>query len=446
MIFSQTHSKTYDCIVVGGGLAGLACALALSQRGQRVLVLEARRRLGGRASSFVDGATGEEIDNCQHVTLGCCERYIAMLGTLGVLSSFAWTDEQWWRTSDGTLSHLAPSRWLPSRLSMGPSLLAAHFLDARAKGDLVRACAAAAVLDRHAMHDQTFDQWLDAHDQGLLVREHFWSPLIVSACNASLRNTSAANGLHVVQDAVLPGPKAARIGLPTTPLSSLLAPASSLLSARGSIVAEGCAARHVRRDRKGVCVHFDVGSDTLQAHATRVVLAVPFEKVAAIIESGSFASDPRLEAIGSLRSSPILGIHLRFDRRVMHEPHAVMLGTGVQWAFRKDSEGTTVHCVVSAAEDWMELSPAQIEAAALRDVRACFPLARIATLVRCRSVKERRATFLPDCASHRARVANAHDASPGLWLAGDYTNTGWPATMEGAVRSGEAAARDILLG
>jgi squalene-associated FAD-dependent desaturase len=427
-------------VVVGGGLAGLACAVRLAERRIPALVLEARRRLGGRASSAVDGQSGEEIDNCQHVTLGCCDRYLALLRTLGVLHTFAFSDEQWWRTREGRLSHLRPSSWLPARVSMLPALLASHFLSPKAKLDLARACAAAAVVEREAMQHQSFAQWLDAHDQGEQVREHLWTPLIVSACNATLEATSAASALHVVQGAVLPGPHASRIGLPTTPLRALYDPAREIISRVGGAVVEGAAVSAIDRDASGLVVR--VGSAEVRARC--VVVATPFEKATGLLESGAFASDPRVEQMRGLSHSPILGLHMRFDRRVMHEPHAVMLGTGVQWAFRKDDAGCLVHAVVSAADAWMNLSGAEIETRALADVRACFPLARVAKLERCRAVKERFATFVPSCSSHGHRARTAHEASPGLLLAGDHTDTGWPATMEGAVRSGEAAARAVV--
>jgi squalene-associated FAD-dependent desaturase len=430
------------CVVVGAGLAGLACAVRLSERGVPVLVLEARRRLGGRASSYIDGQTGEEIDNCQHVTLGCCDRYLALLRTLGVLDSFSFTSEQWWRTSEGELSHLSPASWLPQRLSMAPALATARFLSAPAKLDLVRACAAAVAIDSEQMQRITFAQWLDAHDQGEVVRERFWTPLIVSACNAALHNTSAAHALHVVQDAVLPGPRASRIGLPTTPLRALYDEARRIIERAGGALVEGAAADEVVRDARGLVVV----AEGEAVRASHVVLATPFEKTQPLFARAAGASDPRHAQMAGLSHSPILGLHLRFDRRVMHEPHAVMLGTGLQWAFRKDDEGCVVHAVVSAANDWMELTSRAIESLALRDMRACFPLARVATLVRCRAVKERFATFLPDCASHACRASVSHEASPGLLLAGDHTDTGWPATMEGAVRSGEAAARAVLCG
>jgi len=175
---------------------------------------------------------------------------------------------------------------------------------------------------------------------------------------------------------------------------------------------------------------------------------VPAERLAVMAGEALAARDHRISAASKITHSPGLGVHMGFDRPVMSTPHAVLVETGTQWLFRKDDAGRSVHAVISGADEWMELGEAEIGRRVTADVREYLPGAEDGQLVSCRPVKEKRATFAPtpEVERARARVTTLRSGGErdGLVLAGDWTNTGWPATMEGATRSGYSAAAAVL--
>ncbi len=426
--------------IAGGGLAGLACALSLARRGVKVTVFEQRRRLGGRATSFVDQQSGETIDNCQHVALGCCHRYIAFLAALGKSDQIAWHDRQWWIEEGGRVSVLEPmrlARWLPGFASHAGSFLRVAFLSPADKVTIAAAMGQLAILDRETFSDITFGAWLRQQQQSDAAIERFWAPVIVSACNGSVDRIAASSAMHVFQDGLLAGASASRIGVPTVPLVALYDAAERLLREAGGHVRMGEAVEQI----EPTCISTREGDYAFDA----VVCATPFEKARKWLPE----ADPRAMQLARAEHSPILGVHLTFDRPVLRTPHAVLVSCGTQWLFRKDDAGRVVHAVMSAADEWMGLSESEIVRRVTSDVHRWMPHAAGAEVVHARSVKERLATFVPSPAFEQARPQPLPDgAGPreAIVLAGDYTATGWPATMEGAVRSGEAAACAILRG
>lgn len=426
--------------IAGGGLAGLSCAVALANRGVRVTLFEQRRRLGGRATSFVDQQSGETIDNCQHVALGCCHRYLAFLAALGKRDQMAWHDRQWWVEEGGQVSVLEPMKLapvLPGFASHAASFLRASFLSVVDKVTIAAAMGQIAICDRDAFRDVTFGAWLRQHQQSEDAIARFWAPVIVSACNGEVDRVAASSAMHVFQDGLLGGANASRIGVPIVPLVALYEAAERLLEEAGGQVRMG----------EGV-EELDATRITTRENDYRfdaVVCATPFEKARRWLPP----SDPRSTQLARAEHSPILGVHVTFDRPVMKTPHAVLVCCGTQWLFRKDDAGRVVHAVISAADPWMDLSESAIIDRVANDVRAWMPHAAHAQVVRARSVKERFATFIPTPAFEQARPQPLPDGArsgDAIVLAGDYTATDWPATMEGAVRSGEAAARAILRG
>lgn len=423
--------------VVGGGLAGLACALTLARAGVAVTLFEQRRRLGGRATSFVDQQSGQTIDNCQHVALGCCDRYLALLEKLGKRDRIAWHDRQWWVEAGGRTSVLEPLAWhraLPGFASHAGSFLRASFLSIADKAAIATAMGQLTYVDRDAFVDVTFGEWLQQHQQPASAIERFWSPVIVSACNGEVSCVAASSAMHVFQDGLLAGARASRIGVPTVPLVELYDAAEVTLRDAGG---------ELRLGETVEAISPTTVSTRTQDHEFRaVVCAVPFEKARKWLP----ASDPRVGQMARAEHSPILGVHLTFDRPVLATPHAVLVSCGTQWLFRKDDAGRVVHAVISAADAWMEMSEAQIVARVASDIAEWLPGSRGAQVVHARAVKERFATFLPTPGFERVRPsALPADARAGeaIVLAGDYTATDWPATMEGAVRSGERAAMAI---
>ncbi len=422
-------------LVLGGGIAGIAAALTLAQRGVRVTLIESRDRLGGRASSFFDAKTGMWLDNCQHVTLGCCTNYIRLCRMLGVDHLIRWDDEQYWVESGGRTSVLKPS-WLPAPAHGLPSFAMAKFLTWAEKARIGAALAQMQFLDRSRYVDKTFTALLDELDQDASERRKFWDPIIISACNLLPDHACAAAALQVFQDGFLKGAEAIRIGIMTVPLGEVYKPAVAAIEAAGGRIVLGESV-----------ASFDDRSATLAngqvLHADAVVCALPFEKARDAVDPRIAARDERFAPLAEMRHSPILGVHLFFDRPVLPLPHAVLVERDTQWLFRKDAEGKVVHAVISAADAWLDLDTEAIAKRVVGDLNACFPAAVGAELKLARPVKERRATFAytPGFDAIRPGVAAVDGGGP--YLAGDYTQTGWPATMEGAAISGFAAADAI---
>lgn len=431
---SPAASRPRHVIVAGGGIAGIAAAIHIAGAGVRVTVIETRKKLGGRATSFTDVRTGETIDNCQHVALGCCANFLDLLARLGCADKLTWYDEQYWITRGGDVSVVRPSS-LPAPLHFSLSMLGAKFLSPADLLALARIGPAIISADRARWRSATFAEFLRRHAQppGLISR--FWAPVVVSACNLSCERVSASSALHVFQDGFFARPDAARIAVPAVPLVQLYDNAQALIASAGGTV----------RLATGIARLTPTSVETAAGErldADAVVCALPFERAREVVDATLRDSDPRFAAMDRITHSPILGVHLMFDRPVLRLPHAVLVEGATQWLFRKDSSGRILHAVISAADDWMPLSESEIIARVLSDIRVYLPESGGATLVAGRPVKEKRATFAPtpQCEGQRPAALGPN----GIILAGDYTDCSWPATMEGATRSGATAAAGVL--
>jgi len=417
-------------IVIGAGLAGLAAAVRLTDLGCRVTVLETRQKLGGRATSFDDSRSGLRIDNCQHVALGCCTNYRRFLDRLGLSDAIRWYRDTHWYEAGGRHSVTGPGP-LPAPLHGATLLLNAHFLSMKDRLSIGRAMLEALREDRDSLAPRPFSDWLDLHDQSQVSRERFWEPLIVSACNLSVDRVDQQVALHVVQEGFLATRRSAAIGVPRVPLMDLYEPARRAIEAAGGTVLTGVSAAEATAERV-------VSKSGEVFSADRVICAVPFERVRSVLGDAAVDGDPALAGLDRLVHSPILGVHLTFDRPVLTVPQAVLVDRATQWVFRKDDQGKVLHAVISSADDWMHLDEQQIMERVTADLQACLPVSRSASLESYRAVKEKRATFAPIPAARNLRPAPL--AKSGVILAGCYVQTGWPSTMEGAVRSGEMAA------
>lgn len=452
-------------LIAGGGIAGIAAALRLAQSGVRVTLVETRKKLGGRATSFVDPRTGETLDNCQHVVMGCCTAYLDFLSRLGVLDQIEWTREQYWIERGGRESVVRPSA-IPAPFHFGLSVLAARFLTLREKAAMAWGAHRIAHARRDRWQDATFAEFLAKSRQPQSLIDKFWSPVVVSACNLPCERVCAATALHVFQDGFFGNPRAADIGVSRVPLLQLYDRAERVITAARGAIRLGFSVDHLTSTTiRGGRTATGAG-ETLSADA--VICALPVDRAAEVIDPALVARDPRLFAgvpeaapthsphsppsrLSQIGFSPILGVHLTFDRPVLTRPHAVLVNAGVQWLFRKDAAGTRIHAVISGADEWMPLSEPEIAQRVLADIRAHLPAAAGATLVSVRAVKEKQATFAAVPGIDRLRPATLPPAQAGaapdphaVILAGDYTATGWPATMEGAARSGYLAAAAAL--
>ncbi len=423
-------------IVVGGGLAGITASVTLARQGTPVVLLETRKKLGGRATSFTDVRSGEELDNCQHVVLGCCTNYLRLLDELQSRQHLTWTREQYWIEPGGRTSVIKPC-FMPAPAHFTSAVLAASFISMREKVQLARAMNAILRVDRTTWQDRTFADFLRHCAQPARLIETFWTPVIVSACNLEPARVAASSALQVFQEGFLADAHAADVGVSTVPLVRLYEHAERLIQSAGGSVRLGAGVEFI-----GTTSVRTTSGETIEG--SRIICALPPERAASVIDPAIASVDDRFSAMSRVQHSPILGVHLRFDRPVLDRPHCVLVNAGVQWLFRKDDQGAAVHAVISAADAWMELDEEAISARVVNEMKAYLPLAKDAKLTWARAIKEKRATFAATPEMERLRPAPLpgawSNAEPPVILAGDWVQTGWPATMEGAVRSGYRAA------
>lgn len=423
-----------DVLVAGGGLAGLAAAAALSSAGLSVDVLESRAFLGGRATSFPlapSDPESEVIDNCQHVLLRCCTNLLDFYRRLGVEREIEFHRQFYFVEPGGRVSTLERGS-LPSPLHFAGSFLSMPCFDWADKVSIGRALLALGdeAITRTDLDRITMGDWLREKRQTPRAVERFWRQVLVSAVNEELDVMAAAHGFQVFEKGFLGNADAYEMGVPAAPLGELY---SARVWERFPHVRlrfrQPLEAIELDGDRIG---GFIAGGERLTA--THYVSALPLDRLAAIA--------PGLGLDASwYEHSPITGIHLWFDRPVTALPHATLLDRTMQWMFNK-SDGRYVQLVVSASRSLLEMPRAEVIDLAVRELGEFFPAAREAKLERAQVIKEARATFSarPGLEAKRP-VAKTRFAN--LTLAGDWTRSGWPATMEGAVRSGYLAAEAV---
>lgn len=409
--------------MIGGGLAGLASAAALGSQGFQVDLFEAKPFLGGRATSYTvplaDGET-EEIDNCQHILLKCCSNLLDFYKRLGVLDGIEFHREFYFIEPGGRVSSLRKGV-LPAPMHFAESFFRATWLSLGDKIALGRAMLALRRerLKRNDLDDITMLEWLHEKKQPARVIERFWRQVLVSAINVELDQMAAAHGFQVIWLGFLAGADTYEMGIPRVRLGDLYRVAMA------NVTHHERAAVEEFDTQRGVLV----GGEWIAAKA--YVSALPSERLAKLV--------PGLPIDFNLfEPSPITGIHLWFDRGVTELPHGTLLDRNIQWFFNK-GEGRYLMLVVSASDGMLRMQRQEIIDLALSELREFLPGAREALLVKAHVVKEARATFRakPGLALKRPL---ARTVIPNLFLAGDWTRNGWPATMEGAVRSGYLAA------
>jgi zeta-carotene desaturase len=420
----------------------MAAAAALHSAGANVTLIEARKTLGGRAGSFRDPATDEVLDNCQHVLLGCCTNLLDFYRRLDALHLIRFEKSIHFLDGAGRQFDLFGVPGLPAPLHLGPALLRFHVLTWAERVALSRAMAAMMRLGREGrkrLDDVPFGQWLDEHRQPASLIHKLYDPVLVSGLNEKTRDVSTSYALAVFVDSLLANSAGYTFGTPICPLSQLYdrLPCADV---RTSTRVAG-----LEFDSAGDCHGVRLAGDQL-IEADAVVLAVNHHTLPKWIPQELASRDQRFRDLDRLVSVPILGAHLWFDRPVMSIPHAALIEGPLQWLFRKDDAGQAVHGVISAARDWVDRPREECLAMFERQICSTLPAAREARLVRGVIVVEKRATFsvLPGMERFRPAQAPPVDGLGNLFLAGDFTRTGWPATMEGAVRSGYLAAEAVL--
>jgi len=429
--------------VAGGGLAGLAAGCALAEAGFHVSLFERRPYLGGRASSYQHPGTGEIVDNCQHVLLGCCTNLLDFYRRAGVQDKIRWYEKLTFLEPGGRASVIVPSV-LPAPLHTALAFLRADCLNLRDKLAISRAMAAlgpAAPADR----GESFLDWLKRHGQTEQAIERFWKTILVSALNEDLDRVSVPYAAQVVRESFLKSAAAGRMGIPTVPLTDLYSTAGEYIRARGGEIQLRAGVESFRAEDSEVYVMANGQGQKFDY----LVLAVPFDVLGRMLPDTSAAA-PLTVALGQFSTSPITGIHLWFDRQISELDHAVLLDRTIQWMFhksriieaRENGCGSYVELVVSCSRSLVEKSKAEIVDMAVKEAQEFFPGAREAKLLKSTVIKEVHATYSPRPGIDQYRP-KPETAWPRVFLAGDFTATGWPATMEGAVRSGYLAAEAL---
>jgi squalene-associated FAD-dependent desaturase len=445
-------------VIVGGGLAGLAAASALAPRGFAVTLLESRPRWGGRASSFVDRATDEEVDNCQHVALGCCTNFLHFCRTVGIDRFFEREDHLTFITPDGAVSEFSAARW-PAPFHLAPAFARLKSLSWFEKYRLARGLSALARTDPAECADESFLEWLKRHHQPQTVRESFWHVVLVSALSETLDRIDVGHARKVFVDSFLRNRSGWEVWLPTVPLGELYGAAvEGWLVAQGVQCRRQCGAKQVTPvkpagDNARLAAGIELRSgDVLEADD--IILATPQYLLADLLPD-SWRSIPEFAMAGELQTAPISSVHLWFDRPITGLRHATIIGGLSQWLFNRSAiqeksagkrgpEGASYYqVVISASREVTSRPQDETIRAVVTELASLWPAASDARLIHARLVTEHKAvvSMLPGVEKHRSRqqtsISNLH-------LAGDWTQTGWPGTMEGAVRSGYLAAESVL--
>ena len=435
-------------VVIGGGLAGLAAAVTATDAGWQVTLLESRARLGGATHSFTRAFEGGElvVDNGQHVFLRCCTAYRAFLARLGVDADTylqSRLDVPVVDPATGRRARLKRDR-LPAPLHLARALAGYRVLSLAQRLQAIRGALALRRVDRAAASSdtQTFGEWLRAHHQDAETIERLFDVFTVATLNAPADQASLRLAAMVFQDGLLRHAAACDIGYSRVPLGALHGDAAhAALTAAGAGVRLHTRVRAIERGDARWLVRTD--TDTFEADA--VVLATPHDIAAALLPKAlvgkGFAAAP-----AELDVSPILNVHVVYDRTVLTEPFVAAVGSPVQFVFDRThasglASGQYVAVSVSAAQAWIDEPVAKLREVFLAELGRVLPATRTAIVRDFFVTRERSATFrpVPGSAAHRLPTRTPATES-GLVLAGAWTDTGWPATMEGAVRSGVAAA------
>jgi squalene-associated FAD-dependent desaturase len=438
-------------------LAGLAAAAALSGRGFEIELFEARRQLGGRAASFRDPASGELVDHCQHVSMGCCTNLADFCRRTGIADAFQRHRRLNFFGPDGRQYAFGASRWLPAPLHLGPAFLRLGYLTL---GERLGVARALLKLARTKIDDDqrqpTIGQWLRQQRQSPAAIERFWAVVLVSALGEEIERASLAAARKVFVDGFMAAREAYEVEAPQIPLGELYGRRlETWLDEQRVNLWLGAPVERVTVERDAAGALRATGL-SLPGGVDRpfdaVIAALPWRRVREVFDEPALAALPELAGAEEIEAAPITGVHLWFDREITSLPHAVLVGKLSQWMFNRGRRAATdggspgghyYQVVISASRDLAGRDRDEVIAEIVSELASIWPAARSAKLMRSRMVTEQTAVFSVRPGLDRLRPPQQTSIA-NLALAGDWTRTGWPATMEGAVRSGYLAAEAVL--
>lgn len=440
-------SEAADVVVVGAGVAGLAAAVALSGAGARVVLLERKPYVGGRAYSYLHPALNEVIDS-QHVLLGCCTNLVDLCRLADTERKIRWYDaipflEPARDGGEARRSDLVPGN-LPSPAHSMVSFLGAPMLSARDKAGIARGLLEF-MRGIPENDDEAFSDWVRRTGQTERAVKRFWMPIIVSTLNDTFERTSTRYAAKVIYESLLKSAEGGRLGVPAEPMSEFYAPLSELAERQGASVRLRAGVERIERVEG---VWRVVLSDGEVVAGRALLLALPFEEVQKLLGTIAHPSAEQrvvMESFAHFVHAPITTIHLWLDREVTEIEQAALLDTRIQWMFNKsrirrsESGEHYYELVISASHAELKKTREEILCSAIGELKSFFPAAREAKVLRAGVLKEARATFsvTPGLEQFRPEPDACGD---GLYLAGDWTKTDWPSTMESAARSGRIAA------
>jgi zeta-carotene desaturase len=435
--------------VIGGGVAGMSAACALAEAGLRVHLVERRGYLGGRASSYLHPGVNETIDNCQHVLFGCCTNLAGFYERIGAADRVKWSSEMTMIEPGGRRSVLGPSHWLPAPLHGLPKLLSAHAFTGADKMALARAFRAM-LKPIPADTKETLADWLTRHRQTQGAIERFWKLVIASALNAEIETIAVPYAAKVIRELFMNSAYAGSMGMNTVPLSALYAKVPALLETRGGGVHLNCNVEAIAWDEKAAKWSVETKGDAVSSDY--LALAIPFEAMGKLVAKmpPTAGADALLGKIAQHTHWPICSAHLWFDREITELDHAVLLDREIHWLFNRGKlqpsrkqQGSYIEIEVSASRVFAARERNEAIELTLRELAEFFPAVAQAKLVKAALVKEVRATFGVPPGIDALRPDAQSSPWPNCVLAGDWTSTGWPSTMESAARSGHLAAEAV---
>jgi zeta-carotene desaturase len=443
-----------DVIVVGAGAAGLAAAAALTGAGKSVTVLERKPYVGGRACSYEHPALGEVVD-LQHVLLGCCTNLIELCEQAGSADKIRWYDKQTFLEPNGRSSTIVAGS-LPAPLHFAPSFARMSTLGWKDKVGLARGLMEF-FRGYPAEDNESVEQWLKRTCQTERSIRHFWNPILTATLNDNAAHCSTRYAGKVFHELFIKSSTGGRLGIPTVPLSEFYADVARLIEARGGTVQLRTSVEAITQDEDGRW-RVNVADEVYSADS--IVLALPFEqtqKLLPAVRLNSHYAGLALDTRDQLElkmarqvHSPFTSVLLWFDREITELDHAWLLDTTIEWFFHKSrirayapEKGSYVELVIAGSRAQLGMTREEILSPALRELEMFFPEVKRAKLIKSGVLKEARATFSVVPGLDRFRPGAATDW-PGFFLAGDWTATAWPATMEGAARSGRLAAGALI--